>query len=101
MAVRQSIDYVTVAVVILFLMWHGLEYVMDVVFFFNKQEKLPSVEEKLQAFKGAEEFGFQAMVNSICRYRKSCLGFSAIPLIQILFFNSVLQYYFQPFNSLF
>lgn len=54
-----------------------LKYVMDI--FFNKQEKLPSVEEKLQASKGAEELRFQAMVNSICSYRKSYLGFSAIP----------------------
>lgn len=51
-------------------------------FFFNKQEKLPSVEEKLQASKGAEELRFQAMVNSICRSRKVFLfsGFAAIPI---------------------
>lgn len=54
-----------------------LKYVM--VIFFNKQEKLPSVEEKLQASKGAEELRFQAMVKSVCSYRKSYLGFSAIP----------------------
>lgn len=53
---------------------------MDIFFFFNKQEKLPSVEEKLQASKRAEEPRFQAMVNSICHYRKSCLGFAAIAI---------------------
>lgn len=50
-------------------------------FFCHKQEKLPSVEEKLQASKGAEELRFQAMVNSICCYRKVFFsGFAAIPV---------------------
>lgn len=40
--------------------------------FLNKQEKLPFVEEELQAFKGAEESGFQAVVGSNSSYRTSC-----------------------------
>lgn len=62
--------------------------------FFHKQEKLPSVEEKLQASKGAEELRFQAMVNSICCYRKvfffPVLLRYQYELIQILFFILVL-----------
>lgn len=34
---------------------------------FVKQEKFPFAEEKLQTLKGAEELGFQAMVNSFLR----------------------------------
>lgn len=61
------------------------------IFFLNKQEKLPSVEEKLQASKGAEELRFQAMVNSVFSYRKSWVFFLLYQheLIQILFFNLV------------
>lgn len=55
---EQSIDYIAVSC-----FWcECLKYVMD-IFFFNKQEKLPSAEEKFQASKGAEELRFQAMVN--------------------------------------